>query len=165
MKVVSTEQMRQLDALTIADYGIPGEELMERAGHGVALMADDLARSAGFTSAPARLVAGRGNNGGDVYVAARHLHGMGYRVEVWLAGERRRVGGDAAKQLERLRSAGIAVEEVSTPQDWDDVLASWTGSSEPESAGRRAAWPPARFNSSISLVKRGPSWPWMSRPG
>ena len=121
MKVVSTEQMRQLDELAGADFDIPGEELMERAGHGVAVVVDDLARVSGFNHSPVRLVAGRGNNGGDVFVAARHLHAMGYRVEVWLAGERKRISGDAAKHLELMRNAGIALEEVTTPQDWEDL--------------------------------------------
>ncbi|MCE9616644.1 MAG: NAD(P)H-hydrate dehydratase [Lentisphaerae bacterium] len=127
MKVVSAEQMRQLDALASADYGVPGEELMERAGRGVALMVDDLARLAGFSNAPVRLVAGRGNNGGDVFVAARHLHDMGYRLDVWLAGERRRVSGHAAKHLELMRTAGINVEEVPTPQDWEELTATYEG--------------------------------------
>lgn len=127
MKVVSAEQMRQLDALVIADFGVPGEELMERAGRGLAVVVDDLARVSGFSNSPVRLVAGRGNNGGDVFVAARHLHDMGYRVDVWLAGERRRVTGAAAKHLELLRNASIALEEITTPQDWDDLIATHEG--------------------------------------
>lgn len=127
MKVVSAEQMRQLDVLAMADYGVPGVELMERAGRGVAAVVDDLARLSGFSNSPVRLVAGRGNNGGDVFVAARHLAAMGYRVEVWLAGERRRVSGDAAKQLEQMRAAGITAEEMPTPGDWEDLIASYEG--------------------------------------
>jgi len=129
MKVVTSEQMRQLDALTIADFGVPADELMERAGHGVAAVVDDFARLAGFGNAPVRLVAGRGNNGGDVFVAARHLHQMGYPVEVWLAGERRRMTAEAVKHLDLMRGAGVALEEVPTPQDWEDLVDTYEGGS------------------------------------
>lgn len=129
MKVVTSEQMRQLDALTIADFGVPADELMERAGHGVAAVVDDFARLAGFGNAPVRLVAGRGNNGGDVFVAARHLHQMGYPVEVWLAGERRRMSAEAVKHLDLMRGAGVSLEEVPTPQDWEDLVDTYDGGS------------------------------------
>ncbi len=127
MKTVTGEQMRQLEALAIADFEMPVEELMERAGRGLAMLADDFARLSGFSTGPVRLVAGRGNNGGDVFVAARHLHDMGYHTEVWLAGERRRLGAAATKHLDLMRNASISLEEVATPQDWEDLIDAYEG--------------------------------------
>ena len=62
-------------------HGVPGECLMENAGRHVALAVVDIGPS------PGRVVlqCGAGNNGGDGFVAARHLKGWGYHPEIWLA--------------------------------------------------------------------------------
>lgn len=92
LELLNTAEMAEADRLTIAD-GTPGIELMERAGGAVA--AAVIARHpAGSRVA---VVAGPGNNGGDGYVAARHLAERGYQVEVLLAGEASRLKGDAAQ--------------------------------------------------------------------
>lgn len=92
LELLSTAEMAEADRLTIAG-GIPGIELMESAGAAVAT-----AVSARFPSGSrVAVVAGPGNNGGDGYVAARHLAARGYRVEVLLVGEASRLKGDAAQ--------------------------------------------------------------------
>ena len=73
MKTVTAAQMRELDQRTIEEFGIPGDVLMERAGQGVADAIRRLAELAGFPIPTVHLIAGRGNNGGDAYVAARVL--------------------------------------------------------------------------------------------
>ena len=81
MKVVSSAQMRQLEA-QCADLGLPGPALMEVAGRSVA---DALLAEAGAAVGTRVLVlVGPGNNGGDGLVAARHLHDFGARVAVYL---------------------------------------------------------------------------------
>jgi ADP-dependent NAD(P)H-hydrate dehydratase / NAD(P)H-hydrate epimerase len=85
MKAVTTEQMRELDRRTIA-AGTPGEELMERAGFAVAKAAIEFLKRR--DSRKALLFAGKGNNGGDAVVAARHLQAAGcaptlIRIEDW----------------------------------------------------------------------------------
>jgi NAD(P)H-hydrate epimerase len=87
-------EMRAIDAWAIGQRGVPSLELMERAG---AAVADEAARMA-----PAGLItvlAGRGNNGGDAFVAARLLRERGREVAVLLTGE---PAGDALHNLERL---------------------------------------------------------------
>src|SRR5439155_4927805 len=76
VKVVTTEQMRELDRRTIA-AGTPAEELMERAGFAVAKAAIEFLKRRDSRSA--LLFAGNGNNGGDAIVAARHLAAAGCR--------------------------------------------------------------------------------------
>ncbi len=70
MKTVTARQMRELDRRTIEEAGVPGYELMERAGRGIfeAAQAMDVDRKRGVV-----LFAGKGNNGGDAIVVARHL--------------------------------------------------------------------------------------------
>ncbi len=80
MKLVTTEQMRGLDRAAIEDYGIPGLVLMENAGRAVAEAAAQMLDGSGRVV----VVCGRGNNGGDGFVAARHLSNRSVAVEIYL---------------------------------------------------------------------------------
>jgi len=123
MNMVSVEQMRELDRQTIEEYGVPGEILMDRAGYGVARAVESLAQLSGFGDTPVLLLAGRGNNGGDAFVAARYLAEWGLPVGVWMTGERKAVRGDARAHLNRLLEAGIAVGELLTRDECDELAA------------------------------------------
>jgi NAD(P)H-hydrate epimerase len=68
--------IRAVDAWAIEAQGIPATELMETAGTALAEAVAGLA-----PQGPLRIVCGKGNNGGDGKVAARHLSGMGFEVE------------------------------------------------------------------------------------
>jgi hydroxyethylthiazole kinase-like uncharacterized protein yjeF len=90
-EVLTVAEMRQVDAAAIAQ-GTPGITLMENAGAAVAKW---LVRR--YPAARAVLVlAGPGNNGGDGFVAARHLAKRGLAVRVALLGPREALRGDAA---------------------------------------------------------------------
>ncbi len=99
MRVCSIEQMRRLDGLTIKKYGIPSELLMERAGRWVSVIAEKKLENK--KSCKVLILVGRGNNGGDGWVAARYLIKMGYRVEVISSVEPKKLTGDAALNFER----------------------------------------------------------------
>lgn len=79
MKTVSADAMRRLDEAASRDYGIPALILMENAGRAVA---DVIARE--FQPCRVLVVAGKGNNGGDGFVAARHLANRAFSVRVAL---------------------------------------------------------------------------------
>lgn len=107
MLLLTAAEMRALDAATI-EGGVPGETLMERAGRG---LADALGRRFGSPLALRVLVlCGPGNNGGDGFVAARHLAAQGARVGVGVIAAREAVRGDAAVHLANLEAAGIRPE-------------------------------------------------------
>jgi NAD(P)H-hydrate epimerase len=76
MRNLSREEMRELDRRAIEDYGIPGLILMENAGRGAADVACGLL--GGTARAAVVIVCGKGNNGGDGFVVARHLHNRGH---------------------------------------------------------------------------------------
>jgi len=118
MKLVTSEQMRELDRRTIAEFAIPGEQLMERAGAGVASVVRRLARWRGDAAARVRLAAGRGNNGGDAFVAARHLREAGFDVEVWLAAGAGDLKGDALTHFRRMAGQQVRVREMPEEADW-----------------------------------------------
>ena len=92
------ERMRATDRWAIAEQGIPGIDLMERAGEGLAAFAAELAPGDG----PIAVVCGKGNNGGDGYVAARLLREQGRAVRVLTIAPVSELKGDALTNAERL---------------------------------------------------------------
>jgi hydroxyethylthiazole kinase-like uncharacterized protein yjeF len=88
-ELLTNAQMAEADRLTMA-AGVPGIDLMEKAGRAVA--------DAVTARAPQQVtvVAGPGNNGGDGFVAARVLAERAYKAKVLLVGDRARLKGDAA---------------------------------------------------------------------
>ena len=91
---------RALDAWAIEQRGVPGLELMERAGAGLARL---VAERVGQGSIA--IVCGKGNNGGDGLVAARHLRAAGREVDVQLLCPPQELRGDARANCERLPGA------------------------------------------------------------
>ncbi|MBI1290513.1 NAD(P)H-hydrate dehydratase [bacterium] len=77
MRLVTAAQMREIDRQAIEEYGVPAAELMEAAGRTIAV---DIAES--FERGTVAVLAGKGNNGGDGFVAARYLHRAGWKVVV-----------------------------------------------------------------------------------
>lgn len=115
MKIVTPAQMNSIDKSTINDYGIPGLLLMENAAAAVASEAVSmLGDSAGSVITA---VAGRGNNGGDAFAAARLLHGKGYDVRVFLAGSKAGISGDALTNMSMLEKIGIRIIEINDIED------------------------------------------------
>src|SRR5687768_1289751 len=92
--------MRAADAWTIEEQGVPSRDLMERAGVGLAVVTAAAARPG-----PARVVVGKGNNGGDGLVVARLLREDGHDVDVLAAAELGDLRGDARENLDRLPGA------------------------------------------------------------
>lgn len=96
--VYEAGEMRAVDAWAIEEQGVPGIDLMERAGLGLARVTAAAARGSG----PVRIVVGKGNNGGDGLVAARILREDGMPVDVLAVGDPGELRGDARANLERL---------------------------------------------------------------
>ena len=91
------EGMRAVDWWAIEERGVPSLELMEAAGRAVAEVVAGLAPEGAV-----RVVCGKGNNGGDGFVAARLLREMGFAVEVLLLWPGEELRGDAAVNFERV---------------------------------------------------------------
>jgi hydroxyethylthiazole kinase-like uncharacterized protein yjeF len=96
--------MGATDRLAIEEQGVPSPELMEAAGEA---LARETARSARPGSV--RILCGKGNNGGDGLVAARHLAATGFDVEVLLLWPGDELSPDARANLDRLDD-GLARE-------------------------------------------------------
>jgi NAD(P)H-hydrate epimerase len=99
MEILTAEEMSATDRRTAEQFGVPLVTLMENAGRAVAVFC--LRR---YPDAKQALVlCGKGNNGGDGFVAARHLAASGIAVRVLLLGRASEVKGEAAQSLQRLR--------------------------------------------------------------
>jgi hydroxyethylthiazole kinase-like uncharacterized protein yjeF len=115
MKILTAAEMREVDRLTTKRYSVPSLTLMENAGKSVA---DFIAsRFPDFKRHPIVILCGKGNNGGDGFVVARHLLKMGADVQTYLIGDPREVKGDAATNLKRWKtvSGKLLVDRAGKP--------------------------------------------------
>lgn len=114
-ELLTAAEMGEADRLTIAG-GIAGIDLMENAGRAVADAAGAVLQGRRVV-----IVCGPGNNGGDGFVAARHLAERGYEVRVSFVGDRERLKGDAAIAADRWSGPVEAASPVSLT-DTDIVI-------------------------------------------
>jgi len=117
MIYVTADQMREIDRRAIHEIGIPGVALMENAGRRVF---EEATKMVGASDGVVIVLSGKGNNGGDGFVVARHLINNEYDVKVYLVGKAEDVSGDAGINLEVLQQMGITVHEL---HDENDVQA------------------------------------------
>jgi NAD(P)H-hydrate epimerase len=102
---LSREQVRAIDRRAIEEFGVPGAVLMENAGRGAA----EVLLSQGARG-PVVVCCGKGNNGGDGFVIARHLDNRAVPVRVLLFAKPEELTGDAALNYEIVRRSGIPVD-------------------------------------------------------
>jgi len=101
MFVVTPDEMRSIDERAIREFGIPGIVLMENAALAVFNVIKEQFEQAQLKRI--LVLAGTGNNGGDGFAVARHLHLNRYNVRTWIINpEGRQISGDAATNLEIL---------------------------------------------------------------
>jgi len=105
IRPLSQAEVREVDRLAIEDYGVPGVVLMENAGAGAARLLESLG-----IGGPVVIVCGKGNNGGDGFVMARHLDLAGHAVRLLLASRPDEIRGDAAVNLAIAARSGLAIE-------------------------------------------------------
>jgi NAD(P)H-hydrate epimerase len=121
MEILTGEQMRSVDRRAIDELGIPSLELMEAAGRGVAeRLLEELPE---LQDAPVAVLCGKGNNGGDGLVVARHLRAAGVAAEAYLLSAADGLSPDAAANLDAAHAAGVPVHEVRDADDWERMHA------------------------------------------
>jgi NAD(P)H-hydrate epimerase len=111
--VLTSAEMREADRRAIEEAGVAGMVLMENAGAAVAAALRERFKAAQRIT----VVCGKGNNGGDGFVAARHL--LPRSPSVYLLARRQDVKGDAAVHLREYERAGGAVLEVPDEATWE----------------------------------------------
>jgi NAD(P)H-hydrate epimerase len=116
VKILTAEQMREIDRLTTERCGIPSLTLMENAGTRVV---ESLARRYEKLCGRSFLIlCGKGSNGGDGFAVARLLRQAGSEVRVLLFAAREQVKGDAAVNLQRWEACGGTTTCVTADSEW-----------------------------------------------
>ena len=112
MRIASAAQMKEIDLVAIEERKIPSPVLMERAARHAAEEALAFLKE-GKTREPFRIAVfcGPGNNGGDGVAAARFLAEKGMKVRAFLVGRREKLTADTRLMEERLREAGLLLED------------------------------------------------------
>jgi ADP-dependent NAD(P)H-hydrate dehydratase / NAD(P)H-hydrate epimerase len=103
MKIVSAAEMREIDRVTSERFGVPSLTLMENAGNAVANFVLEQYPEARKIA----VLCGKGNNGGDGFVAARRLKEAGREVLVVLLADAAELRGDAAEMFRKMPIAPI----------------------------------------------------------
>src|SRR5260370_1952010 len=119
MILLNASQSRELDRIRQDTYGIPSYSLMTRAGEAVG---DALVERFPDAVADVLVVAGKGNNGGDGFVAGRRLIQDGFAVRAVLLGRGGDLKGDAARAHAEFRQCGGKVIEASTESSLETAL-------------------------------------------
>src|SRR5713226_6787224 len=99
---LNRQEVRELDRRAIEELGVPGVVLMENAGRGAAEVLVRLG-----CRGPVAICCGKGNNGGDGFVIARHLDNRGTPVRVLLFARPEDLSGDAAVNYRIIARAGL----------------------------------------------------------
>ena len=108
---LTRSQVRELDRRGIEEFGIPGVILMENAGRGVVEVLQQL----GITG-PAHIVCGKGNNGGDGFVIARHLEAQNIPVVIHRCCSVEELTGDAAINYRIIERSGLLILPYTTAE-------------------------------------------------
>ena len=157
--VLTADEMRRADRLTIDEIGLPGPVLMENAGAAVARLVDERFGAARRVA----VLCGRGNNGGDGFVVARRL---GRRARAVLLGSREGVSGEALVHLRACERSGVPVREAADGPAWaaardlvadadlvvDAVLGTGLRSAPSGLAAAAIEWMRARHAAGVAVV-------------
>jgi NAD(P)H-hydrate epimerase len=111
---LSREEVREVDRRAIEELGVPGVVLMENAGRGAGEVLIRLG-----CRGPVAICCGKGNNGGDGFVIARHLDNKRIPVRVLLFARPEDLTGDAAINYQIIARSGLPVE-VYAGETWDE---------------------------------------------
>ena len=115
-RAMSRAEVRDVDRRAIEEFRLSGVVLMENAGRGCA----ELLVSLGITG-PVIICAGKGNNGGDGFVIARHLENRGFQVQVLLFCDPVDLKGDALINYRVIEAAGTSVNRLGTQPDREEL--------------------------------------------
>ncbi len=115
MRYITSQQMKEIDRRAIEEFGVPSLVLMENAGRGAAGVALDMVSDK--TDKKVICVCGKGNNGGDGFVCARHLINNGIDTEIFLTGEPSGLKGDAKINFDILRKMKVKIRILKSDKD------------------------------------------------
>ena len=156
--------IREWDRLAVEEFRMPSILLMENAGGGAARSLLELAtREPDVFGPPWIVLCGPGNNGGDGFVVARHLHNAAEEVEVHLAFsiDRLQERKDSTVNLRILERMAVPISAGEEPHPPPDVLRTGASPLSTASAGRRGTVVDALLGTGLSRELRSPYREWV----
>jgi len=115
IKYVTSQKMQEIDKRATEDFGIPSIVLMENAGYKAFCVALDMLLKKGKRVV---CVCGKGNNGGDGFVCARHLINRGIETDIFLIGDPAELKKDAKINYDILQKMGKLINSLKTKEDF-----------------------------------------------
>ena len=112
MKVVTSQQIREIDRKAIEENNLSGLILMENAGSRIFQSLKNIYPDLRLKKTV--IFAGSGNNGGDGFVVARHLYNYGVKAKVFLLAPFNKVIGEAGENLNTINKMGVELIEAET---------------------------------------------------
>ncbi|MGS0765435.1 NAD(P)H-hydrate dehydratase [Syntrophomonas curvata] len=122
MKLLKADEMKAIDQEASSEYGIPSIILMENAGLRTLEVIEEILGESKNKSII--ILAGRGNNGGDGLVIARHLLNSGAAVKVFLTGKADELTNDSRLNYEILVRMGAPILPLMSDEDLDSLMLS-----------------------------------------
>ncbi|MBI5345043.1 MAG: NAD(P)H-hydrate epimerase [Deltaproteobacteria bacterium] len=117
MKAVDGKTMQSIDRRAVLRFGLKTIQLMENAGRAVADTVRTEYQSCARRGCRVAVIAGKGNNGGDGYVAARHIKNSGIAVAVFSLARLKGLKGDAALNASVWEKMGGETHVIASPRD------------------------------------------------
>lgn len=102
--------MKEIDRKAMGDYGIPGTVLMENAGIQTVIALEKKFHN--ISQKKVAVFAGKGNNGGDGAVVARHLHNKGIKVDIFLFAKKEDTSPDSKINMNIAQKIGVTIHEL-----------------------------------------------------
>ena len=124
MKALTAAEMREVETLISERFSVSTSQLMESAGKSVSAVIHAHCNSE-HSERPRRVavLCGKGNNGGDGFVAARHLmkNALRFHVRAYLFGTPQDLRGDALENSKLWSEGGGVTTEVTSEAAWEKV--------------------------------------------
>lgn len=120
-RALRRDEVREVDRKAIEDYEIPGLILMENAGRNVT--EEILKMIVDPCKSKVAIFCGKGNNGGDGFVIARHLYNKGINISVFLTTKVSNIlsDGDAETNLKILLNMDIKIKALQSTLDIEEI--------------------------------------------
>ncbi|MGJ8455769.1 NAD(P)H-hydrate dehydratase [Pseudothermotoga sp. U03pept] len=119
MKVVTVQEMREIDKVCSEQFGIQSSLLMERAGLSVVLAIEQ--NFGDITNQSFLVLCGQGNNGGDGFVVARDLLEYTDYVTTVFVGDEEKLSPESVENLKRLKALGADVRRIAKDINPDEL--------------------------------------------
>jgi ADP-dependent NAD(P)H-hydrate dehydratase / NAD(P)H-hydrate epimerase len=113
MKIVSAEEMKKIDSITIGEIGIPGEVLMGNAG----MIVTEYISGIFSRSSKVCIFSGQGNNGGDGFVAGFLLRNRGFEVDIFTAGRFKAISKTSRVFFRACKKSGLPLYPINTERN------------------------------------------------